>query len=160
LELNGEHAGWDGPGQQVGYFFKEKRMNNSVLTDSPRTIIAPSDPIVFQNPGLDNLEPEHAKTWMEQNDRRLKEHVITVPKAWRKAVIDDYRFPRDCFARAIQFIHQSPHMPDVLYVFGEAVGGGIGQHGWVEIEDRVVFDGVMQQFYERAGYYSAEKARP
>jgi hypothetical protein len=51
------------------------------------------------------------------------------------------------------------HLPQALYVLGETIDGGFGQHGWVEIDD-VVFDGVMQQFYSKQGYYAAESARP
>jgi hypothetical protein len=122
------------------------------------------DPIIFQMPkecnGLEPLDPEHAKQWMDSNDKNLKPHVLAVPKTWQKAVLPNYRFPRDCFARAIQFIHKSPHLPNALYVVGKTVGGGFNEHGWVEIEDRVVFDGVMQQFYDKAGYYAGEKATP
>lgn len=119
------------------------------------------EPIVFQMMGEEDLLPlPAAKEWMARNDKRLKPHVVTVPKTWWKAVVPGYRFPRDCFGRAIYFLHQSPHLPNALYVLGATIGGGFGQHGWVEIEDRVVFDGVMQQFYDKAGYYAAESATP
>jgi hypothetical protein len=123
-----------------------------------------SNPIIFQMPkeinGLEPLDPQHAKQWMDANNKRLKPHVVSVPKTWQKAVSLNHRYPRECFPRAIFFIHQSPHLPNALYVFGQAVGGGFNQHGWVEIDDRVVFDGVMQQFYDKSGYYSAESATP
>lgn len=119
------------------------------------------EPIIFQFPNNpDNLDPAEARDWMSRNDRRLQPHVVDVPRAWRKAVLPTHRFPRDCFARAIYFIHSSPHMPQALYVIGETVGGGMQQHGWVEIDDSVVFDAVMQQFYDKAGYYTAELANP
>jgi hypothetical protein len=121
-----------------------------------------NDPIIFQMPkewsGLDPLDPQIAKQWMDSNDRTLKPHVVAVPKTWQKATMPDHRFPRGCFARAIQFIRRSPHLPNALYVYGNAACGGFNEHGWVEIEDRVVFDGVMQQFYDKAGYYASEAA--
>jgi hypothetical protein len=116
------------------------------------------DQIVIQMPRGNQLDPKIARGWMDRNDKRLKPHIVAVPQSWRKMAKANRRFPRDCFARAIQFIHGSPHLPNALYVFGEAVCGGFQQHGWVELEDRVVFDGVMQQFYDRAGYYASEKA--
>ena len=120
-----------------------------------------SRPIIFLMPGLcDELGAEGAVKWMSQNDERLKPHIVSVPKAWRKGMIANHRFPRDCFGRAIQFVHRSPHLPNALYVLGETLGGGMQQHGWVELDDRVVFDGVMQQFYDKAGYYVVEQARP
>jgi hypothetical protein len=50
-------------------------------------------------------------------------------------------------------------LPQALYVLGEALGGGLGQHGWVEIDD-LVFDGVLQEFYSKSGYYELALARP
>lgn len=100
------------------------------------------------------------RDWMSSNETRLQPHVVEVPRAWRRAVLPTHRFPRACFARAIYFIHESPQVPQALYVLGEAIGGGLQQHGWVEIDNAVVFDGVMQQFYDKAGYYAAELARP
>jgi hypothetical protein len=108
---------------------------------------------------LDKLKPDHLLEWMLRNEARLAAHRVEVPKPWRKKVILGYYFPRECYPRAIQFVRSSPHLPDALYVLGEAVCGGIQQHGWVEIGD-VVFDGVMQEFYSRQGYYQSELARP
>jgi hypothetical protein len=50
-------------------------------------------------------------------------------------------------------------MVNSLNVLGEAVCGGIQQHGWVELKDgdrEVVFDAVLQTFYDKAGYYQSE----
>jgi hypothetical protein len=97
--------------------------------------------------------------WMYRIDLRLAPHRVEVPRAWRKATTAGYYFPKDCFPRAIQFVRLSPHLPDALYVLGKAVCGGLQQHGWVEIGD-VVFDGVMQEFYSKQGYYQSELAEP
>jgi hypothetical protein len=96
--------------------------------------------------------------WMQRNEEWLRPHRAEVPKTWRRKAIAEYYFPRDCFARAIQFITLSRHLPQAEYLFGEAACGGLEQHGWVEI-DGVIFDGVMQEFYTRSGYYS-EGVRP
>jgi hypothetical protein len=97
--------------------------------------------------------------WMLENEARLASHRVEVPKSWRKATLPNHYFPRACFTRAIQFIRNSPHLPDALYVFGDAACGGTQQHGWVEIGE-VVFDGVQQEFYSKAGFYQSERARP
>jgi hypothetical protein len=47
----------------------------------------------------------------------------------------------------------------VHYVFGTAACGGWQQHGWVEIGN-IVFDGVLQRFYDKAKYYYSEHAMP
>ncbi len=90
----------------------------------------------------ESLTLQHLEQWMRDNDARLKRHEVEVPRSWRRHVVPDAFFPAES-----------------LYVLGEAVCGGIQQHGWVEI-DGVVFDGVMQQFYSKAGYDESEKARP
>lgn len=107
----------------------------------------------------DELPKKFTDMWMKQNDARLAPHVVEVPKAWRKATMPQLYFPKECFARAIQFVRNSRHLPQALYVYGEAVCAGINQHGWVEIDD-VVFDAVQQEFYTKEGYYKSELVRP
>lgn len=101
---------------------------------------------------------------MQRNDDRLAHCVVEVPDRWRKLAMPDTRFPGECFPRAIQFLQGfGPRIAlahDAVYVFGEAMCGGLGQHGWVEIEGRVVFDGVQQQFYTKEGFYASDHARP
>jgi hypothetical protein len=48
----------------------------------------------------------------------------------------------------------------MYYVFGRAVCGGIQEHGWVELPANVVFDGVLQRFYDLGRYYESEYAMP
>lgn len=104
----------------------------------------------------EELPPEDEALYL-RSEEQLKPHRAEVSPAWRKVVMSRY-FPRDCFPRAVQFMTLSPHLPQALYVLGEAACGGIGQHGWVEIDD-VVFDGVYQEFYRRDAYYQSEYAR-
>jgi hypothetical protein len=117
---------------------------------------------IFQWPWSRQLSEQSARDWMESNAERLRPHVVAVPRPWRKAAIADKWFPCQCYRRAVQFVHRSPHLPEALYVMGETYGAGFldFKHGWVELEDRVVFDGVMQEFYDKAGYYTAERAVP
>jgi hypothetical protein len=107
----------------------------------------------------DDEAKELTLKWMLRNEARLSPHIVEVPKKWRRVATKDHYFPRECYPRAIQFIRYSPHLPDALYVLGEAVCGGFQQHGWVEIGD-VVFDGVQQEFYSKEGYYQSELGRP
>jgi hypothetical protein len=89
-----------------------------------------------------------------------KPYEVEVPRTWHRHVASDKYFPGECYPRSIFFIRCSPHLPQALYVLGEAVCGGIQQHGWVELKhgDReVVFDAVMQTFYDKAGYYQSEQ---
>jgi hypothetical protein len=95
---------------------------------------------------------------MREAEARLTPHRAEVPKAWRRHTMPNVYFPNECFPQAVYFVKSSRHLPDPLYVFGKAALGGIGQwHGWVEIGD-VVFDGVLQEFYGKDGYYASEHA--
>jgi hypothetical protein len=107
---------------------------------------------------LKRLPLERCEQWMSRVAARLEAHKVEVPANWRRSRIADLYFPGECFSRAIQFIQLSPHLPQAMYVLGEATCGGLQQHGWVEIDD-VVFDGVLQEFYSKAGYYKSECAR-
>lgn len=102
--------------------------------------------------------------WMEDNDNRLAPSTVEVPPHWRKHSMPDRRYPGECFLRAIQFIQmfgpRNALAHNAVYVYGEALCGGPGQHGWVEIEDRIIFDGVQQQFYTKSGFYISEHAKP
>jgi hypothetical protein len=106
---------------------------------------------------LDSLQE-----WMDREAARLHPHRAEVPKSWRRMAVPGYYFPRECFPRAIYFVREARHLP-ALYMIGEAVCGGLQQHGWVEIEAdglRVVFDGTLQEFYQRDAYYESEHTRP
>jgi hypothetical protein len=119
--------------------------------------VKPESKEIFQFPGDPNaLSEAHARRWMEISRDRLAHAVVRPPNPWRKAQIQGTWFPGQCFLRAIQFLRESPHLPDPTYVFGEAISGGLQQHGWVEIGD-VVFDGVQQEFYSRPAYYETER---
>jgi hypothetical protein len=118
---------------------------------------------VFDNPAtftdLPPLDRQVAQAWMDELETRLRPHVVAVPNAWRKGISPTYTFPRECFSSAVYYLHRNPDLPNPLYVIGKTIGGG-RQHGWVEVDGSVVFDGVMQEFYDKSGYYSAEKACP
>ncbi len=104
------------------------------------------------------------REWMERNDSRLEHCIAEVPRHWRKLSMPDLRFPGQCFCRAVQFLRlfgpKNAQEHNAVYVIGTAVCGGVNQHGWVEIEDRIVFDGAQQQFYTKKGFYDSESATP
>lgn len=112
---------------------------------------------VFEHCIGEQLTLEHANDWMARNDQKLASHVVRRPDL--KPVCPGLYFPKECFPRAEQWIMANPQH-NAVYVFGEAVCGGLQQHGWVEIDDAIVFDGVMQEFYDKKGYYQSELARP
>jgi hypothetical protein len=112
---------------------------------------------VFEHCIGEHLTLERANEWMSSNEEKLAPHVVRRPDL--KPVCPGLYFPRECFPRAEQWLMANPQH-NAVYVFGEAVCGGWQQHGWVEIDDAIVFDGVMQNFYNKKGYYQSELARP
>src|SRR5262249_10516230 len=80
-----------------------------------------------------------------------------------KLSMPELRFPGHCFPRAIEFLilfgPKKSQEHNAVYVYGKALCGGLGEHGWVELDDRIVFDGVQQQFYAKQGFYESEGAR-
>jgi hypothetical protein len=107
----------------------------------------------------DVMTLDHLADWMRRNEESLTPHQAQVPKTWRREAIRDFYFPRECFGRAIQFVRSSRHLPQAEYFIGQAVCGGLQQHGWVEIEG-FVFDGVMQEFYTKQGCYASQIVKP
>jgi hypothetical protein len=94
---------------------------------------------------------------MVRIEKLLAPHLAAdVPKAYRKEAMPEYCFLGECFGRAIQYVSLSRHLPESVYVLGEAACGGMGQHGWVELPGGIVFDGVLQEFYT-SGYMSQAK---
>lgn len=71
------------------------------------------------------------------------------------------RYPRACYKKAFEYaldkhdlrdkiklVHGS-YMPNILNRMGCHA-----EHAWIEIENRMVFDGTLQRFYDKDGYYS------
>jgi hypothetical protein len=101
-----------------------------------------------------------ADTWQRSLDYfcdKLLPHRVQVPRFWRRCVSPDHYYPRDCFPRALYYLHET-RLPQALYVYGEASCGGLNQHAWVQI-DGVVFDGVLQEFYDAQGYMAVNHAK-
>jgi hypothetical protein len=106
-----------------------------------------------------SLPLEDLERWMHRNEERLKPYEVEVPRTFHREVVSDKYYPGACYPRSIFFIRRSPHLPQALYVLGEARCGGRQQHWWVELKHggrEVVFDAVMQTFYAKAGYYQSE----
>jgi hypothetical protein len=96
---------------------------------------------------------------MKRNLDRLASAEIAVPRRYSIYTLPDKQFPRECFPQACYYV-ETHRIKGMYYVFGEAVCGGLQQHGWVELPGNVVFDGVLQRFYDLAKYYESELARP
>lgn len=72
-------------------------------------------------------------------------------------------FTGECYAQAYNyaFHHRNNEYKIVHGIVTDDVGlqRPIG-HAWVEISDEILFDGVVQRFYRRNGYYERRNAEP
>ena len=61
-----------------------------------------------------------------------------------------------CFQEAIKYIERHRELPNMQFVNGIIINPLTGEpvcHGWVEIGDDVLFDGVVHKFLDRESYY-------
>lgn len=98
---------------------------------------------------------------------RLSPFTIDTGVKWRR-VTPAWVYPTRCHERAFLFVldNQSapaPYSADRLrFVQGAYWPDGWPiplLHSWVEVNDEIIFDGVMQRFYRAAGYISTVRAK-
>ena len=102
-------------------------------------------PFFEYSSGLKSLDREIWNRVLGGAEERLRPVLADVPKQLKR-LCQNYWFPGECFSRAIYFVRTKPKLPTAEYIFGEALTGGLGPHGWVEYED-LVFDPVLQEWY-------------
>lgn len=90
---------------------------------------------------------------------RLAPAEIAVPRRYSIYTSPHCQFPTLCFPRACHYV-QTHRIKGIEYVYGSSLGGGMGNHGWVELPGNVLFDGVLQRFYDKTEYYRIEYAMP
>jgi len=115
-------------------------------------------PLFEDSTGLKRIDRDFWERMLGKAEDRLRPALADVPRQLRRLCLDCW-FPGECFPRAIYFVRFNPKLPTAEYILGEALSGGLGQHGWVEFED-LVFDPVLQEWYRKEGYYASEHAKP
>ena len=87
-------------------------------------------------------------------------NIVEVPEALRVGV-GGGPYWKECFSRAwVYFLGHTIGKPTASMCLVHGIWRGNWKHAWVEIEEHIVFDGVMQQFYERESYYVENWAWP
>ncbi|MBU8919100.1 hypothetical protein BGM25_23930 [Bacillus sp. FJAT-29953] len=65
--------------------------------------------------------------------------------------------PKNCYKKAFEYVGAKDHIEGIKLVHGlyepSFVKGHCG-HEWVELPNWIVFDGVLQRFYEKEAYYN------
>jgi hypothetical protein len=102
---------------------------------------------------------ERVAVSVQEQLARLASAEVDVPRRFSLRTRPDHLFPTLCFSKACLYV-VTHRVRGIRYVFGTARGGGMGEHGWVELPGRIVFDGVLQRFYDLDKYYECEAARP
>lgn len=115
-------------------------------------------PMFEYSTGLEQIDRDVWERLLGRAEERLRPVVADVPKQLKRLSCN-FWFPGECFPRAIHVVRMNPKLPTAEYILGDALGGGVGQHGWVELED-LVFDPVLQEWYRKEGYYASEYAKP
>lgn len=69
--------------------------------------------------------------------------------------------PKNCYEKAFRYVADKRDLNEIKLVHGlykpETIKNHCG-HAWVEIPDGIIFDGVMQRFYRKEGYYKYYQA--
>lgn len=66
--------------------------------------------------------------------------------------------PHNCYRKALDYAWaKGTAIPELRVIHG-VIFGMVG-HAWIELPGNVVFDGTMQQFYDRDVYYRHQRAR-
>lgn len=70
--------------------------------------------------------------------------------------------PKNCYRKAFEYVSDKGHLGGIVLVHGlyqpNPSNDSEGGHAWVEINDSIVFDGVLQRFYDKGAYYEYYKA--
>ena len=96
---------------------------------------------------------------IQEQATRLAPAEVSVPPHYLRYTQPDMQFPGECFMRAWSYV-LTHRLKRMVYVFGTTLGGGMGGHAWVELPGNIVFDGVLQRFFDLPRYYEIEHAMP
>lgn len=85
-----------------------------------------------------------------------KELEIDVDHIYKINVINRV-YPKECYAKSWDYMVFSPCPEKLILVHGTCMvlGGLPIGHGWIEIEENIIFEGVYQRFYDKEKYYEA-----
>lgn len=86
----------------------------------------------------------------------LQEFEIEVPSEYKAGVLNRV-FPHKCFDKSFDYIRKNGDLPNVNYVEGVYTDFFL-DHAWIEIDNRIVFEGTLQRFYDKETYYRQRKA--
>lgn len=99
----------------------------------------------------------------EMEDKMIKEYaeIEVIPEDKYKIEGEPVIQWHGCYDKSLNYCvdkHYQGIETTLVHGVCKAPIGSYG-HAWVEIEDKIVFDGAMQRFYDKEGYYKLHGAR-
>jgi hypothetical protein len=101
---------------------------------------------------MKKLMYKHAK-----DTREKYRHLEVEVDPMYKLNVKNRVYPKCCFDKSWDYIAGAFSPKNARLVHGTclALGDIRIQHGWIELEENIVFDGVYQRFYDKEKYYLA-----
>ena len=134
-------------------------------SSAPKLVNVPgSSPVVMpeNSQGSKGLTlPEVLQDYLEEWINLLRPAEIIVSRRYQFAPLGNL-FPGQCFKKAADYVLLAITLgvaKDMLLVHGESVNGVHGPHAWVELPGDILFDGVLQRFYDLSQYYALDGTR-
>jgi hypothetical protein len=87
---------------------------------------------------------------------------VEVDAGWKRRTWPHRRYPQQCYARTTKYMLQHLEIEGARLVHGMVAHAPYFvpmAHAWVELPGEVVFDGVVQAFFNRASYYTVMGAQ-
>jgi len=86
----------------------------------------------------------------------LRQAEVQVPGSLRSSHRIGPHNIKDCFRKAFEYAFE--HQVQGIRIVHGTHRNEYFEHAWVELPDGVLFDGVLQRFYDRERYYSITNA--
>ena len=80
-----------------------------------------------------------------------------MPEDWKEGVSEGPHNLRQCYLNALLYALDHHNIEGLRLVHG--VNCQFLDHAWVDLPNRIVFDGVLQRFYTQELFYSVTHAR-
>lgn len=91
-------------------------------------------------------------------DREALKHYEVIPSEEFKTGKPRRLSSKNCFEKAFKYVVSKDNIEGIKLVHGfYSIKEYTGFHAWVELPGNIIFDGVLQRFYEKEGYYSYYK---
>ena len=97
---------------------------------------------------------QEAYTRLMESRERISEYEVSEPEGINMEEKKRVIRPHKCFEMAQRFIYSSDkEIHDrLVYVYGLWTKSQ-HEHAWIEIDGNVVYDGVLNRYYQKDGYY-------